>query len=169
MSIFHHLGLRRNSIRSIASSICIASSPTHLFYLFSSTVVSHAQDVEDTQKMLVINPQRTIKIYTTAITFGSSSSVYVGSWFHSAGSSKTNYYRKDLLQRTPTYSLFNGKLQGRVSFFKETIVGIRIIIWGFITSTFWASSASRPGKAIVEEKRWKRWVGDEAMYMEGSI
>ncbi|KAM2010887.1 hypothetical protein COP1_005146 [Malus domestica] len=165
MSIFHHLGLRRNSIRSIASSICIASSPTHLFHLFSSTVVSHAQDVEDTQKMLVINPQRTIKIYTTAITFGSSSSVYVGSWFHSAGSSKTNYYRKDLLQRTPTYSLFNELELPEVI----VVVGIRIIIWGFITSTFWASSASRPGKAIVEEKRWKRWVGDEAMCMEGSI
>ncbi|KAM1123939.1 hypothetical protein FF1_005215 [Malus domestica] len=106
MSIFHHLGLRRNSIRSIASSICIASSPTHLFHLFSSTVVSHAQDVEDTQKVLVTNPQMIIQIPTTTITSGSSSSSYGCSWFYSAGSSKTNYYREELLQKTPTYSLF---------------------------------------------------------------
>ncbi|KAM1766340.1 hypothetical protein TB1_005264 [Malus domestica] len=122
MSIFHHLCLRRNSIRSIAHSIRIASFPTHLFHLFSS-VASPAQDVKDAQKVLVINPQRTIRIPITTITSVNSSSVYGGSWFHSAGSSKTDYYRKDLLQKTPTYSLFNGKLQGRISFFKETIGG----------------------------------------------
>ncbi|KAM2481723.1 hypothetical protein PS1_005197 [Malus domestica] len=120
MSIFHHLGLRRNSIRSIAHSIRIASFPTHLF---SSTVASPAQDVEDAQKVLVINPQRTIWIPTTAITSGNSSSVYGGSWFHSAGSSKTNYYREDLLQITPTYSLFKERYAALELTIKETIGG----------------------------------------------
>ncbi|KAM1456154.1 hypothetical protein ACFX10_005292 [Malus domestica] len=156
MSIFHHLALRRNSIRSIAHSIRIASFPTHLF---SSTVASPAQDVEDAQKVLVINPQRTIRIPTTTITSGNSSSVYGGSWFHSAGSSKTDYYRKDLLQKTPTYSLFNELELPEVI----AVVGIRIVLWGFITSTFWASSTSWAGEATVEEKRW---VGKEAMRME---
>ncbi|KAM1005176.1 hypothetical protein TB1_005263 [Malus domestica] len=123
MSIFHHLGLRRNSIRSIAHSIRIASFPTHLFHLFSSTVASPAQDVEDAQKVLVINPQRTIRIPTTAITSGNSSSVYGGSWFHSAGSSKTNYYREDLLQITPTYSLFKERYAALELTIKETIGG----------------------------------------------
>ncbi|KAM1005170.1 hypothetical protein ACFX2C_005282 [Malus domestica] len=102
-------------------------------------------DAEDAQKVLVINPQMIIRIPTTTITSGSSSSSYGCSWFYSAGSSKTNYYREELLQKTPTYSLFKERYATLELTIKETI------------------------ETTVEEKRWKRWVGEEAMHMEEAI